>query len=201
MARPDDAAAFILIKNQLSFTQADGSTSKGGFLLGTDIDTYRKYIEQAHCLVAEVNEEVVGFGIIFRDEMLRNSDVWKRRHQANWQIDLTHYEHQKLCYFEQLAFLNGHRRLVISLAYHLVKWVFDLGYQTLFTTTVREPILNLAAIPFIRAVSGILAGNIDETYPVIGHINSDIYLLEAETFYVRTASHPLLELAEARPVK
>jgi hypothetical protein len=200
IARPTDAPAFIAIKNQLSFTQTDGSTSKGGFLLGTDIDTYRYYIDNAFCLVAEVNEEIVGFGIIFSDEMLRSSDVWNRRHLANWFIDLSKYEHHRLCYFEQLAFLNGHRRLVISLAYHLVKWVFDIGYQTLLTTTVREPILNLAAIPFIKAVSGVHAGNIDEEYPLIGRIKSDIYLLEAASFYERTAKHPLLGMVEGMPI-
>jgi hypothetical protein len=200
VARPGDAPSFISIKNQLSFTQSEGSTSKGGFLLGTDIATYREYINEAFCLVAEVDGEVVGFGIIFSDEMLRASDVWNRRHQANWFIDLPQYEHHRLCYFEQLAFLPGHRRLVISLAYHLVKRVFDRGYQTLLTTTVREPILNLAAIPFIRTVSGIHAGNIDEEYPLIGRIKSDIYLLEASSFYEQTAKHPLLGMVEGMTI-
>ena len=123
--------------------------------------------------------------------MLRNSDVWLRRTQANWCINLTDWEDKKLCYFEQLAFLPGHKKLVILLAYNLVKWVFDLGYDALFTTTVKEPILNLAAIPFIYAVDGIIAGNIMEIYPKIGLINSDIYLIEAESYDRKTKAHNL----------
>ena len=186
-----DAAAFVAIKDQLPITRTDGSTTTGGFLLGTDKETYKYYIENAFCLTAECNHKIVGFGIIFTDEMLRNSDVWLRRKQANWSIDLTDWEDKKLCYFEQLAFLPGNRKLVLLLAYNLVKWVFDLGYETLFTTTVKQPVLNLAAIPFINAVEGILAGNIMEVYPEIGLINSDIYLIESELFLANTERHIL----------
>ena len=186
-----DAAAFVAIKDQLPMQKSDGSTTTGGFLLGTDLSTYEYYIENAFCLVSEVDNVIVGFGIIFPDEMLRISDVWLRRKQANWFINLSDWEDHKLCYFEQLAFLPGHKKLVILLAYNLVKLVFDLGYKTLFTTTVKEPVLNLAAIPFINAVDGILAGNIMEMYPKIGLINSDIYLIEAKSFDRKTRTHNL----------
>lgn len=191
IAELNDASSFVAIKDQLPIKKTDGTTSTGGFLLGTDIATYEYYIENAFCLVAEVNDKIVGFGIIFNEVMLRSSDVWLRRKQANWFINLADWEDKKLCYFEQLAFLPGYRRLVILLSYNLVKWVFDLGYDALFTTTVKEPILNLAAIPFIYAVDGILAGNIREIYPKIGLINSDIYLIESECFYSKTKIHSL----------
>ena len=123
--------------------------------------------------------------------MLRESDIWKRRNEATWDVDLSIYETRKICYFEQLAFLPGHRRLVVALAYNLLKWTFDKGYNTVFTTTVKEPVLNLAAIPFINVLSGIKAGNINEEYPLIGHINSDIYLVESGNFYFNTANHSL----------
>lgn len=80
---------------------------------------------------------------------------------------------------------------MILLAYNLVKWVFDLGYETLFTTTVKEPVLNLAAIPFINAVDGIKAGSIQEVYPKIGLINSDIYLIDSKAFDRKTKIHNL----------
>lgn len=191
IAELQDAAAFVAIKDQLPIQRTDGSTTTGGFLLGTDLNTYEYYIENAFCLVAEVNNVIVGFGIIFPDEMLRSSDVWLRRKQADWFIDLAFWEDKKLCYFEQLAFLPGHKKQVILLAYNLVKWVFDLGYETLFTTTVKEPVLNLAAIPFINAVDGIKAGSIQEVYPKIGLINSDIYLIDSEAFDRKTKIHNL----------
>lgn len=190
-ANIEDADTFIEIKSTLSFKHVNGSTTTGGFLLGTNLKTYQLYIRDASCLVAEVNGKVVGFGILFNDKQLRNSDIWKRRANANWMIDLQLYENQILCYFEQLAFLPGHRSMVLSLAYKLVSEMFDGGAQTLVTTTVREPIVNLAAIPFIQAVDGIHAGQIDEEYAFIGHIKSDIYFIEKEKFYTHTHQHPL----------
>ncbi len=191
IAELKDAAAFVEIKDQLPIQRTDGTTTTGGFLLGTDLITYEYYIENAFCLVAEVDNVIVGFGIIFSDEMLRGSDVWLRRKQANWFINLADWEDNKLCYFEQLAFLPGYKKQVILLTYNLVKWVFDLGYDTLFTTTVKEPVLNLAAIPFINAVEGIKAGNIQEIYPKIGHIISDIYLIDSSVFDQTTKIHNL----------
>ncbi|MFI5171173.1 MAG: hypothetical protein ACHQFW_02225 [Chitinophagales bacterium] len=200
IANKEDAANFVAIKNALPMQLSDGTSTTGGFLLGTDISTYEYYIENAFCLVAEVNDNIVGFGIIFNDELLRNSEVWIKRQQAKWNIDLAAFENSRLCYFEQLAFLPGNKRLVIALAYNLVKWVFDQGYETLFTTTVKEPVLNLAAIPFIHAVNGYKVGNIDEVYPEIGRINSDIYLIDPDGFYNKTAAHAIYPFLERNPV-
>ncbi|RYU94252.1 hypothetical protein [Emticicia agri] len=196
-AELNDTEAFIAIKNQLPISMVDGTTTKGGFLLGTDINTYRSFIENDYCLVAEVDTQVIGFGIILKDSTLRASEVWEKRSSADWFINLADYESQRLGYFEQLAFLKGHRKSVLILCYNLVKWVFEQGYETLFTTTVNKPILNLAAIPFIEAVDGIQAGNIDEFYPKIGQINSDIYLIEARTFLEKVKNLPLYPFFEA----
>jgi len=195
-AVPEDALAMVAIKNQLPLNFADGSVSTGGFLLGTDAVTYQKYIEEAYCLVAESEGCVVGFGIVFPDCLLRESEIWQKRYEVDWLIHLPDYESQLLCYFEQLAFLKGHRKAVLVLAYNLVKWLFDSGYSVLFTTTVNKPILNLAAIPFIKAVDGKKVGNIDEVYPVVGNINSDIYLVEAVLFYQKTQAHSLYSFFE-----
>jgi hypothetical protein len=199
-ARPEDAPAFMLIKSQLPMPRADDETLSGGFLLGTDEDTYRFYIKNALCLVAEEDNSVVGFGILLPDAMLRASDVWQRRNEAEWEINLALYEHQKLGYVEQLAFLSGHRKLVIALAYNLVCHVFENGTEVLFTTTVREPVLNLAAVPLILKAGGIRAGSIDEIYPVVGRIISDIWLVEKERFYMKARQHPLYLYFEAQRV-
>lgn len=190
-AVPKDALAMVAIKNQLPLNFADGSVSTGGFLLGTDAATYEKYIKEAYCLVAESGGCVVGFGIVFPDSLLRESDIWQKRYEVDWLIHLADYECQQLCYFEQLAFLKGHKRAVLVLAYNLVKWLFDSDYSALFTTTVNKPILNLAAIPFIKAVDGKKVGNIDEVYPVVGQINSDIYLVEAALLSENASSSTL----------
>jgi len=197
-ANADDASAFLAIKNQLPMSLADGTTTTGGFLLGTDLETYRFYINNAYCLVAEKDKEVVGFGIILPDALLRNSEVWIKRNSATWYVDLNYYEQQPLCYFEQFAFLPGNKKWAVLLAYNIVKWAFDEGNKTLFTTTVNKPILNLAAIPFIKTVSGIKAGNINEEYPLVGEINSDIYTIDAELFYQKVAEHPLYSFFNSR---
>ncbi len=190
-ARPEDATAMVAIKDQLPLTLSDGSTSTGGFLLGTDEATYREYINTSWCLVAEHEGRVIGFGIILPDAVLRASDIWLRRNEAAWQEDIAAYERQQLCYFEQFAFLRGHRRTAIALAYHLTMWACDAGCETLFTTTVRKPVLNLAAVPFVYAAGGHKAGCIDEIYPVVGQILSDIYVVPTAAFRANAAAHPL----------
>lgn len=85
--------------------------------------------------------------------MLRQSDVWLRGHSATWYIDLAAYEPQQLGYFEQFAFLQGHKRAAVALAYNITKWAFGIGHEKLFATTVNEPVRNLAAIPFVGVIS------------------------------------------------
>ncbi len=191
-----DAEHFLAIKKQLPLQIPNSETSSGGFLLGTDIATYRYFIENAYCLVAQSKGDVVGFGILLPDRLLRKSDLWLRRHQVNWEIDLNGYSAKPICYFEQLAFLPGHRRLAIALAYHMVLTAFAEGHTLLITTTVRKPVCNLAAVPFLLAAGGHKVGCIDEVYPDIGAILSDLYFLEADVFLAAAKSHPLYDFVQ-----
>jgi len=191
VARKDDAKHFIEIKNQLTFETTNGNNSTGGFLLGTDLATYEFYITNGYCLVAEINHKVIGFGIILGDKLLRKSDLWQRKDEVNWDVDISCYQDKTIGYIEQLAFLKENRRLALKLAYNLAKWVFDKGTDALFTTTVNQPVVNLAALPFIHALSGIKIGEVDEFYPSFGPIKSDIHLIESNNFYKSTKSHPL----------
>ncbi len=190
-AETEDAEAMYSIKQQLPIQLDGDTTSKGGFLLGTTVQQYIRYIEEAYCLVAEKNNSVIGFGIVLPDAQLRSSDVWLRRNEVSWKVDIGWYEQQGLCYFEQLAVLPGNRRVAMKLAYQLVRQAFAEGANVLFTTTVNKPVKNLAAIPFIYAARGIHAGNIDEQYPIVGHINSDIYIIEREVLNSCLVGHPL----------
>jgi hypothetical protein len=45
--------------------------------------------------------------------------------------------------------------------------------------------MNLAAIPFIEKAGGRKIGRINEVYPEIGHILSDIYLIEKDIYLNR----------------
>jgi hypothetical protein len=195
-AIPKDIDDFIRIKNQLPLKYTDESVSKGGFLLGTNEATYLKYIENDYCLVAENETGIVGFGIVLKNDSVKKSDVWIRRHQADWTINIQDYELQKICYFEQLAFLHGHSRTVMKLAYNVACWAFKEKHTALFTTTVKYPITNLAAVPYIMKSGGQKIGNIDETYPMIGQINSDIYKIDAQDFHESIASSKLCSFLE-----
>ncbi len=191
LAKDTDTDSFLKIKNQLPLIMSDGKISQGGFLLGTDKNTYLKYIQESLCMVAEVDGEVVGFGIIINNTQLRDSDIWQRRHQADWLINIDEYEEKNLCYFEQLAFLKGHRILMIRMVYQMMKMIVNEGVEFMFTTTVHKPIINLAAVPFILSVEGKKAGSIDESYPIIGDILSDIYIIDLSYFQKKLHTHTL----------
>lgn len=195
-----DAGAFIQIKNQLPMPSISEETNQGGFLLGTDQNTYQTYIQHAYCLTAEKGGSPVGFGILFPDQMVRQSELWGKRKNVHWSIDLAALENKRVCYFEQLAFLKGHRKMVLLTAFHLVAKAFEDGHEVLLTTTVREPILNLAAVPFIKAAGGKLVGNIDEVYPGIGQINSDIYTIERSDFYQKLKVLPYADFLINAPI-
>lgn len=178
-----DAQYFVSIKNKLPLPSGNENSTKGGFLLGTDIDTYQFYIENGHCLTAVVAGQIVGFGIVLPNHLVKKSELWEKRKSVDWNIDINDLEHSTVSYIEQLAFLKGHRKLSILLSYNLANTAFNNGSYFMLTTTVKKPTLNLAAIPFIKAIGGTLIGNIDETYPTVGNINSDIYLIDKTTFY------------------
>ena len=190
-ALPADAAAMVRIKDQLPMQRTDGTTTRGGFLLGTDEAGYHRFIEHCHCLVSEDDEgNMKGFGILVPDAVLKASELWQKRHAAQWLADPVLYDDMPLAYFEQLAFLPGCRRSVVELAFRLVLDAFRGGAEAIFAGTVREPIVNLAAVPFIQAAGGQKLAEIDEQYPVVGHIRSDIWCMERRALYERLAGDP-----------
>jgi hypothetical protein len=176
-AKIQDLDRFIDIKNQLSFKNINGKTTKGGFLLGTTAEQYKKFIKNEIVLVAEINNLIVGFGIVLKDETIKNSYIWNKIKEVDWTIDINMIKNNPLCYFEQLAFIPGYSRLAVQLCYEILQIAFK-KHSAIITSTIQSPILNLASIPFILNAGGIKIGNIKETYPIIGNLNSDIYIIE-----------------------
>lgn len=166
-----------------------GTTTSGGFLLGTDPETYALYLSVGESLVAEADGKVVGFGLVFGDDLLRASPIWQRRDEAEWTMDIAPFLDRPLAYFEQLAFIKGYARQALAVCYHLARRSFDRGTVAMITTTVREPVRNLAAVPYILEIGGVHAGTLRESYPEVGHIVSDIHLMTAAAFYERTRRH------------
>jgi len=180
---PKEAKDFVKLKNKLPLPTLGNSVTKGGFILGTNESTYQFYIEVGICLTAKTDDNIVGFGILLPDEIIRNGELWKKRKEVNWTIDIKLIESKNIAYIEQLAFIEGNKKLALILAYNLINKAFVNGVDYVLTTTVRKPILNLAAIPLIRASGGKLVGNINENYPDFNQVNSDIYLIKKENFY------------------
>lgn len=197
-----DAEHFIAIKEQLALSNQSERRTQGGFLLGTDLDTYRFFIRQGICYTAEVSARIVGFGIVLPNALVRQSEIWSKRKEVDWKIDLKLLENSNVAYLEQLAFLPGHQKWVLVLSHNLVHTAFKNEATYILTTTVRKPILNPAALPLIHAAGGIKVGNIDEVYPQVGNINSDIYCIEKSVYYQKIGhriSHQLLKTHQLVP--
>ena len=112
-----DVASFIRIKNSLPMPSENKSTHTGGFLLGTTEAGYIFYIENGFCMVAESASEVVGFGIILPDQLIKVSEIWQKRNLAKWYIPIELLENKQLYYFEQLAFLPHYSKAAATLAF------------------------------------------------------------------------------------
>ena len=179
-----DAPQFVDIKDSLPMASGEDATSRGGFLLETDLATYAWYIENVYCQSMEKEDETLaGFGIVIPDAFVKQGELWAKRNSARWNVGLGVIENQKICYFEQLAFRPGYGRYAPELCYRLISQAFTDGHELLLTITVRRPVANLAAIPFIQAVGGKQIGQIKEEYPAVGRIDSAIWAIEAAEFF------------------
>jgi hypothetical protein len=184
-----DVPALLAIKAQLVFEVQSGRTAKGGFLLGTDAAGYAQRIEAGEAWVMDA-DGVQGFALVLPDAPFRRSEVWQRRDQVQWgALEPADFAHQRLCYFDQLAVRRGsfrNRRWGAVLAYHTVRMALQ-RHDCLITATVAEPVLNLAAVPYLNRAGAEWVGRLDEVVEPIGPLVSDIWLLTAQTFQRRVA--------------
>jgi hypothetical protein len=186
-AVPADAAALLAIKEQLRL-DLEHATDKhlGGFLLGTSLDEYRRFIECDDVLVAECAEprQVVGFAIALRHATLADSALLQRAAQAQWENAFRlKFDAQRFAFFEQLGMLPDPAYLVYAkyLAF-AITWRILRTHEALFTTVLQYPFVNTAALSFIKIVGFEWVGLIDEVYPEVGRIKSDVYYLERAAF-------------------
>jgi len=184
-----DAEALIRIKEALPMPK-NSETSTGGFILGTDVSTYKFFIENGLVLVAE-HSDTVGFAIVLPDEIIRESEIWKKRYDANWTINLSEIETSRICYFEQLAFLPNYGLAAAETTYRIAEQAFKT-HDYMLATTVKKPVLNKAAWRFIREAGGKCVGTIDESYPEVGQILSDIHLISASEHRVKMQKYKSL---------
>jgi hypothetical protein len=195
-----DAPALVEVKGQLRMPVTDDESSSGGFLLGTTLEEYEYFIAHDDVLVAVDGEagQVVGFSVVLAHESVMSSVLWQRASQVKWtelfqrtvNAHLTSGETRSLdtriAYFEQLAFLprSEYRVYAKYMALAAAQRAFT-RHEHLFTTIIHEPVHNHASLPFLRVAGFELAGSLDERYPGVGHIVSDIYHLGRDEFEAR----------------
>lgn len=188
-ALPGDAPALFAVKQQIKLPTDTAESQKGGFLLGTSLEEYRCFIERDIVVVAqcEGSGPVVGFAIVLNHETLTKSILMQRAQQVQWESTFrSRFDARRLSFFEQLGMLPDPQiRVYAKYLAFVATWRALATHDALFTTILRYPVYNTAALPFIETVGFEGVGQIDETYPEYGRIQSDVYCLEQSSFRMR----------------
>lgn len=178
-----DLASMLAIKRALPMP--DGSdTNSGGFLLGSDEATYARLLAVARVWLLERDGVAVGFSVTLDDPVLRASPVWARREHIEWAagFEPDALLDRRIAYFDQLAVLPQLRSRYWGAALAvraLSELIDDADHELVLTTTVVEPIVNRAALPYLARVGAREVGRIVEHYAEVGTIVSAIHLIEA----------------------
>ncbi|HEY7769888.1 hypothetical protein [Longimicrobium sp.] len=179
-AQPGDVDGMLRIKRELKL-DSTGDAPGGGFLLGATREQYEFLVANAQVLALTDDDGVLGgFAIALPDGVLRATDVWARRRSIAWgDGDWDALEDARVAYFDQLAMRPGprHRTYAPALALAALEQLAATGHHHLFATVVREPVMNLASPPLLQAIGAARVGTIDEDYPEVGRILSDVYHL------------------------
>jgi ribosomal protein S18 acetylase RimI-like enzyme len=181
-----DLEAIVAIKRSLPMPSGE-QTSTGGFLLGSEVEVYRELLEVARVWLLEVGGQPAGFSLTLDDAVLRASPLWARRALIDWEpgFDVEAALGLRVGYFDQLAVLPAarHRYWGAGLALHALAEQFEEGrHDLVLTTTVIEPIVNRAALPYLARVGAQRVGRIEEHYPDAGRVVSAVWLIEAARY-------------------
>ena len=198
-ARAEDVEAMLEIKRALVFEAQDGVSARGGFLLGTDRDGYLARIAHGLSWVLD-HSGVQGFSIVLPDSVFRGSEIWARRDQVQWEVDPSRFDTGAVGYFDQLAIRPGSPRLTseaLGLALAPVVELMEAGANYMMTTTVTEPVQNLAAVPYLRRLGAKRVGVIDEHYPDFGALVSDVWAVDRTGYLARQDAPPGIAEPEA----
>lgn len=185
-----DAESLFAVKQQIKLPPELDQTQSGGFLLGTSLVEYRHFIQNDIVLVAERDCDscVIGFAIVMRHETLAASLLMQRAEQVQWEAAFrATFNARRFSFFEQLGMLpDPAYRVYAKYLACVAAWSTLQTHDALFTTILRYPIHNTAALPFIDVAGFEFVGHVDETYPDYGRIKSDVFCVEREAFHRRT---------------
>ena len=187
----DDLSLLLAIRAGLPMPSSTTATQSGGFLLGSDPSTYQRLLEVGLVWILELDGEAAGFTLCLADPVLRASPLWARRHEAQWSpaLPMEALLSRRIAYFDQLAVLPGLRSRLwgAALALRALDELFDPQapageHDLVLTTTVIEPIVNAAALPYLARVGAQRIGTLDERYPAVGRVVSALHLIDAGAY-------------------
>lgn len=182
-----DAEGVFEVKEKVRLpADAEVEDPQGGFLLGTELEQYRYFIEHDQVIVAERTDErqIVGFAVVLKHESVVNSVLWQRAQEVRWESKFeSEFDGARVSFFEQLGFLpdSAYRVYAKYLAFASVHRILQ-SHEHLFTTIVREPFFNRASLSFIRVIGFESVGVHDEVYPGYGRIVSEVFHLNCKAF-------------------
>ncbi|MFY0532366.1 hypothetical protein [Nannocystis pusilla] len=181
-----DAEAMLQIKQQLRMQPDPGvaESSRGGFLLGSSRAQYEALLAGAQVDVLLDGPRVVGFVTALPDPSLRHSALWQRRAHIAWGEglgagELAALEGLRLGYLDQLAVLPDpkYRLCAPALAWRALARLLEDGCDLVFATVVARPVRNLVTRPLLAAVGAVELGSLEEDYPEVGTITSDVFCM------------------------
>jgi len=160
----------------------------GGFLLGSDRDQYREHVSHGRVMVSQGRDGGIdAFSVVLDDDALRASELWEQRRHADVAAQLVaRFERARLAYFDQLVARPGRAWASARLAFHHMVDAMR-RHDALLATTVVEPVVNGAALPFLREIGFEVIGHVSEAYPGIGRLRSAVHLLTRDAFERRLA--------------
>jgi hypothetical protein len=171
-----DVPAILAIKERLQLAPGQ-EPARGGFLLGCSAERYGGLIAAANVLVMEIGGKAAGFAITLPDPVLRASELWSRRELIRWYPgEAVPPEAEPVAYFDQLAVSPDAPRVhVAALAFAAVKMIDQAGHRHLYATSLHEPVVNRAAFPFLEALGARPVGEVEEDYPGVGPVVSQLH--------------------------
>lgn len=193
-ADPGDLDAILTIQRQLPMpSPGQAKAEADSFLLGSDADGYARMLESDRMWLLVAEDQAIGFTLTLDEALFRASLLWDRRDAIEWRPDFESAValDQRVAYFDQLAVLPGIRRREWSACLALralAELISDEGHEQVLTTTVVEPVVNRAALPYLAHLGARRIARLDEHYPEVGPIVSALHLIEARGFWAYAES-------------
>lgn len=193
-----DLDAMLALEASLPMSRQAADTRAGGFLLDADPDRLRAYLGIGCVWLLELGGQLAAFSLALDDPSLRASPLWAQRERIAWAPAfeprlraLEGEDPPRVAYLHQLAAQPARRPRYWSAALGL-RALFDLfderDHAIVLTTTVREPVLNRAALSYLARVGAREVGSLDERYPELGRLRSSVHAIEVADFHAAIRS-------------